>query len=294
MKCPRCGNELVETAVRCRYCRRPLSQRPGSRIKRLMPEIRDILRRFFLEGKDTENCPWSIVDVIFVTLLTGYVLLKDPLGIGREIIAFLRLHLYICTRDPRLLYYLSLYINTIIFKTALIAFVTISVLMHRAPLKESLLCRGHGPRGWDLRYMLAFLAVSVLFCAVNMTNPLAVNIPFLSVLKSATIIGNAVAIISILIVAPVIEEISFRGFLFPAVNKFAGTGISIVFTSLLFTFAHYQQVRASATFMIIIFALSVLITYARAKTGSTILAIKMHFIYNFVSVLLGFVRFIFF
>lgn len=290
MQCPYCKKELSETALRCRYCRRVVSRHLSHPLKDILLRTRKALSHILSTHKDSTPCPWSLIDVAFVVVLMALFLMKDPLGVGSEIIKFLRLHFFIFTRDPRLLYHLSIYISTIIFKILFITFVFISVKLHRASIRDTVISGGTIPRSWHI-YLPLYVGLSIVFRIIAMSNPLVPNLPFRSVLTEATVIGNTVAIFSILFVAPLLEEISFRGFLYPALNKYIGMYPSICVTSIFFTLAHYPQIKNSFIFASILLILSVIITYARAKTGSTIVAIILHFIYNFVSIAVGVVNF---
>jgi len=141
--------------------------------------------------------------------------------------------------------------------------------------------------------MWVYVAICVVFRYIGEANPLVPNMPLDSIFTEAVIIGNIVIIFSVIFVAPFIEEILFRGFIYPAFNKYMGIYPSIILTSFLFTLAHYPNIKDEYLFMAIIFTLSLVITYARAKTGSTWLAIIMHHIYNLMYIAIGFINYAF-
>ncbi len=242
--------------------------------------------------KNTAACPWSLADIALVAILIALFIIKDPLHLGVEVLKYLRLHFFIFTREPKLFYYLGTSINTIIFKFVLIFFVLIAVKLRRVSFWNSIVFTGKIPAGWYRAWLPIFAGVSVVLRLISMSNPLVPNLPFCSVFPEAMITGNIVIIFSILFVAPFIEEISFRGFLYPALNKYMGMYPSIFFTSALFTLAHYPQIKGEILFIAIIFILSLMITYAKAKTGSTWLAIVMHHVYNLMYIIVGFVSFL--
>ncbi|MFH1753284.1 MAG: CPBP family intramembrane glutamic endopeptidase, partial [Candidatus Omnitrophota bacterium] len=77
----------------------------------------------------------------------------------------------------------------------------------------------------------------------------------------------------------------------PALNRYMGIYPAIVLTSALFTLAHFPQIRDDFHFIAIIFSLSLVITYARAKTGSTLVAMVMHHVYNLSCVAIGLIKY---
>lgn len=105
-----------------------------------------------------------------------------------------------------------------------------------------------------------------------------------------------------LIIAPILEELVFRGLIQSYLTRFKHIGIKIlkcffsyplIFAALLFSFAHLpmiiRDINADLMFSIIsltyIFGVGVLIGYAREKTDSLIPAVIIHFLINLFSLL---------
>lgn len=82
-----------------------------------------------------------------------------------------------------------------------------------------------------------------------------------------------------LAVAPVAEEIIFRGFLYPAAKRYIGPFAALVITSFLFAVLHGHVPSVPALAM-----LAVCLTLAYEKTGSLIVPMAMHALFNAVSV----------
>jgi hypothetical protein len=116
------------------------------------------------------------------------------------------------------------------------------------------------------------------------------------------------------VVAPIFEEICFRGFLLPAfaiaydwlslprteearTHWRTTTGITLgayafsaVFTSVLFALIHSQQVSHLWTALLVLFSVSLLLTYVRVRTQSVAASAIVHSAYNafvFLTVLLA-------
>lgn len=83
------------------------------------------------------------------------------------------------------------------------------------------------------------------------------------------------AFISLVVLAPVAEEVLFRGYLFGKLRKFTPVWVAIVITSLLFGLVHFQWNVGIDTF-----ALSVVMCLLRVVSGSLWPAILLHMIKN--------------
>lgn len=244
-----------------------------------------------MNGKDPEACPWSILDVLVMTAVITVLAFFDPFHMGENILRFLRLHFFIFTREPKLLYYLTIYVHNILLKTISFGFLMLIIGIRGVSFWRCVILPGRIPASWGF-WMPVYIAVCVLMHWVNTSNPLLPNIPFNSVFPESLILGNIVIVFSVIFVAPVVEEVLFRGFLYPAFHKYLGVWPAIIVTTALFTAAHYSQVREDYRFMVVIIILSLIITYAKERTGSTKLAIIMHGIYNFVCIGMGFFNYL--
>ncbi|MBD3380101.1 MAG: CPBP family intramembrane metalloprotease [Candidatus Omnitrophica bacterium] len=290
MECPKCKREISDTALRCRYCKKLTDGTPAPETKPYGAVVRENLLKnvqlFWNSGKNASRCPWSIADVAAISVLIWVFVFHDPFKIGFHLLKWLRLNFFIFTREPRLYHYLSIYINTIILKAISLFFLVVIVRARNISFRKTVLSRGEPLPNKEF-WLPLYIAACIVFKMINDTNPLVPGIPFDSVFPEARILGNIVIIFSVLFVAPVVEEVLFRGFLYPAFNKYLGVYPSIIATTALFTLAHYPQVKEDALFVGVIAALSLAITFVKAKTGSTLQAIVMHHIYNLVVVLGG-------
>jgi membrane protease YdiL (CAAX protease family) len=98
-------------------------------------------------------------------------------------------------------------------------------------------------------------------------------------LSAKTPIAVALLFVAIVIVAPICEEVAFRGFLFRGLaDSFMGVAGAIVLTATCWALMHVQY----DWFVISqIFLLGVLFGWLRWATGSTLLTIILHMIANF-------------
>jgi membrane protease YdiL (CAAX protease family) len=84
-----------------------------------------------------------------------------------------------------------------------------------------------------------------------------------------------------ILVAPLMEEMFFRGFLYPALARFTGVLPSILMTATLFTLLHGAQLSFSWAPLLLIFIVGVTLTAVRARTRSVALCVIVHMTYNF-------------
>lgn len=80
--------------------------------------------------------------------------------------------------------------------------------------------------------------------------------------------------------APLIEEVIYRGVLYPAVEKATGMGIAIVVVSFLFAGVHVLQYKNNISVIVMITMLSIVLTVARAVTGSMLPSFIIHLVFN--------------
>ncbi|HEX7331736.1 MAG TPA: type II CAAX endopeptidase family protein [Pyrinomonadaceae bacterium] len=80
--------------------------------------------------------------------------------------------------------------------------------------------------------------------------------------------------------APLIEELIYRGVLYPAVEKVTGMAFAIIVVSLLFAGVHVWQYKDNVVVILVITALSFTLTAARALTGTMLPAFIIHLVFN--------------
>jgi membrane protease YdiL (CAAX protease family) len=84
-----------------------------------------------------------------------------------------------------------------------------------------------------------------------------------------------------ILIAPLVEEIAFRGFLYPALARVTGALPSIIVTAALFTLLHGAQLSFSWAPLLLIFIVGFTLTTVRARTNSVALCVIVHMTYNF-------------
>jgi uncharacterized protein len=84
-----------------------------------------------------------------------------------------------------------------------------------------------------------------------------------------------------ILVAPSMEEIVFRGFIYPALARWTGAVLSIIVTASAFTLLHGAQLGYSWAPLLLIFVVGVALTVTRVVTKSVATCVIVHMAYNF-------------
>jgi len=84
-----------------------------------------------------------------------------------------------------------------------------------------------------------------------------------------------------IMVAPLMEELIFRGFLYPALARFTGVVPAIIITGVGFAFLHGTQLGYAWAPLLVLLVVGLALTVARVLTKSVAACVLMHMAYNF-------------
>ena len=102
--------------------------------------------------------------------------------------------------------------------------------------------------------------------------------------------GSAYALAAFaVLVAPVVEELFFRGFLYPALARPLGVVPAIALTAGLFALLHSQQLAHAWAPLFVLLIVGTVLTVVRAVTKSVAMCVLIHMAYNFTLVSAAFV-----
>jgi membrane protease YdiL (CAAX protease family) len=90
--------------------------------------------------------------------------------------------------------------------------------------------------------------------------------------------------------APLVEELFFRGFLYPVLARRLGTSSGVIVTALAFALIHQSQLAYSWGPLLLLFLVGLVITVIRAFTQSVAAGFLVHVAYNstlFVTLWIG-------
>jgi membrane protease YdiL (CAAX protease family) len=120
------------------------------------------------------------------------------------------------------------------------------------------------------------LALAVVAAAAVFPSP---NEPPLEKLLRVPLAAFLFAALGVL-VAPFVEEIIFRGFVYPVVERRLGTGLAVVASALLFAGVHVSQLWGSWPAIALITVVGFTLSAVRAKTDSLFPGFVIHLSYN--------------
>lgn len=84
-----------------------------------------------------------------------------------------------------------------------------------------------------------------------------------------------------ILAAPLVEEIVFRGFLYPVLARSAGVTFGVLITGTLFGLLHYWQLRGGWGQIGLLIIVGIVLTYVRAAARSVLASYLVHLSYNF-------------
>ncbi len=131
--------------------------------------------------------------------------------------------------------------------------------------------------------VLFFLAIAIARL-LNYTPPPQSVYEFLFKGERPLILVSVSFLVALL--GPIIEEVFFRGFLYPALKKSLGAVSAIFISGFLFSFLHINLLG-----FIPIMALGAFLAYMRERTGSLIPSITVHIVHNSaITMMMFFIR----
>lgn len=166
-------------------------------------------------------------------------------------------------------------------QAALLVFMLLLVSVHyRRPFLASV--RWKFPRArWGVFLVLGFamaLALAPFETGLEKVAPSPKQLPIEQMFKTTTA-AYVMALFGTLW-APFIEEMFFRGFLYPVLARQAGSFFAIVITALFFAFVHGAQLADAVAPLVIIFIVGLVLTTVRSRTKSVGSSMLVHMGYN--------------
>lgn len=130
-------------------------------------------------------------------------------------------------------------------------------------------------------WLVAYAGYGLLATLINWLWPVE-NTEFIEAMAGVRHLG---LFITFVLVAPVVEELVFRGYFFQVWrNSFLKLWGALLLTSAVFTLIHAGQYPLQV--LVILFSFSLLLGWAREKTGSVYVPIAMHAANNLVAFIL--------
>jgi membrane protease YdiL (CAAX protease family) len=132
--------------------------------------------------------------------------------------------------------------------------------------------------GWALFWCTTGVAIALLVQFASTLAPIPKSLPIYKMFGT-TASAYTLAAYGILI-APLIEELFFRGFLFPVLVRRSGVFTAVLLTSLAFMLIHASQLGGAWAPLLILLFVGTVLTVARAWSGSVAASYLIHVGYN--------------
>lgn len=137
--------------------------------------------------------------------------------------------------------------------------------------------------GWPAMSWFAYLALGVALAILVQSSSVLLPIPkslpidryFTSPLGAWLMAGFGVT------AAPLVEELFFRGFLYPVLARRMGLIAGVIVTAALFALLHESQLAHAWAPLLLLFAVGLVLTAVRARQGSVAATFLIHVGYNF-------------
>ena len=148
---------------------------------------------------------------------------------------------------------------------------------YRSPFWSSLKWRGPTAAPAGLFLVLGAL-LALVMGALSSRIPGIEDLPVSGLLRHAqTAVFLGVTAIA---VAPLVEEVVFRGFIYPVVERRWGSVAAVLLTALMFTSLHVTQLWGSWMAVSLILLVGLALSLVRALTGALLPAFLLHLAYN--------------
>ena len=131
-------------------------------------------------------------------------------------------------------------------------------------------------QGWMYFLSGCGLAIFVAVASYNMKN--TEHLPIQEIFKNRT--GAMLLMAMAVLIAPLVEETVFRGYLYPLFAKSLGVFPGILITGVLFGLMHGSQLGWTWGLVLLLTFVGVIFTFARARTGTVLASFLLHLGYN--------------
>ena len=135
-----------------------------------------------------------------------------------------------------------------------------------------------GPPRSPLFFFLAGAGLSLLVALLSSRLQAPENTPMEELFKyrQTALLFVAMAVL----IAPLVEETLFRGYLYPMFARSFGVWPGIILTGVLFGFMHGAQLGWTWSLVGVLVVVGIIFTFVRARTGSVFASFLMHLGYN--------------
>jgi membrane protease YdiL (CAAX protease family) len=214
--------------------------------------------------------------IIFLTVASVFILLLLSTFVAQKVL-YPTIALVDVAQYPLVSVVAQLIAYAVVF-----TFMVFVVKHHGQPFWRAM--RWNWPLNW-MGYLLGGVVLSIALQALAHWLPMPKELPmdrFFQTSRQAWVLA-----IFGTTAAPLLEELFFRGFLYPVLNRRLGVALSVFLTALAFSLIHAPQLGRAWGPVLVIFIVGLALTITRAITKSVAAGVLVHIAYNgTISVLL--------
>jgi membrane protease YdiL (CAAX protease family) len=225
--------------------------------------------------------PWSWLHVIFFVFFAFGSLMAISIGLmgyfaGARHMKMPAVQTLLTTNTPVVIVQQLLFFGALLF----FLYVTIGVL-RQVPFWRTLGWRPFGqrwasPRLWFFTGCVLALGVGIASSRLHPTGPMPIQELFKD--RTGTLLVMAFAVL----VAPLVEETIFRGYLYPIFARSFGVSAGVLLTGILFGLLHGTQLGWTWGYVGLLTTVGIIFTLVRAQTGTVYASYLCHLGYNFM------------
>ncbi len=230
------------------------------------------------DGSDNRGAPWNFLDLVFTLMIVlGSLFLAEGLlaaavamrvaaagGAGARITELLS--------EARF----QLPVQFVAYAVTVWSVALTARVKYKRSLGEALQWRSLGANTW--MFLPAGVALALVSQLIPALFPSDRHFPIEKMIKDP-LSGWSMALFGVCI-APFVEEMIFRGMIYPVIEKRWGLEPAVLGSALLFASIHAAQLAGALPELGAIFLVGVALGYARGRSGSLLPGFLMHTAYN--------------
>lgn len=220
-----------------------------------------------------ENPPWTGWDVLAIGVLTIFLIFVSLLGttLAAQRLLFRNLPMVEVGKFP-----LITVVAQLVAYLLVLAFM-IAIVRRGEGQSFGRAIRFNWPQSWPL-FLLGGVALAIGLQALAHFLPMPKDLPIDRFFQT-TLEAWALSLFGVTM-APLLEELFFRGFLYPVLVRRLGVGVAIVLTSAGFGLIHAPQLGHAWAPVLVVFLVGLTLTITRAVTKSVAASLLIHIAYN--------------
>jgi len=215
---------------------------------------------------------WDVVMILVVALLALFVF-GTTIGV-----VLTATHHPVSTTSPAMLRVMLLaqflsYVIVLLFMHVLV------VRHYHRRFADAVHWRWPREHRW-LAYLLGGMALAVVVQLISTLLPIPKTLPIDKYFQSRS--GAYIMTVFGVSMAPLVEELFFRGFLYPVLARRLGVAIGVVLTAFGFALVHASQLANAWAPLLVLFMVGTVFTVVRVVTRNVAPGFLMHVGYNFM------------